>query len=458
MKVKEIVDCLFILCSLGDTVDTVVTKMKSKKTSYAIVVDADNKYKGIITAISLIVYIHHQNFKIDSLVIKADTILESNDIKNLKKVDFDIVPVVNQENNVVGVISMTSFVEYMSEGILKVQKSHLMPYKNHSKLYSKYTIDDIIGQSKVVLELKERIIAAAKTKSTVLITGDTGTGKELVAQAIANLSNRRHQPFMRINCAAIAENLLESELFGYEEGAFTGAIKGGRSGKFLMADGGTIFLDEIGDMQLSLQAKILRVLQEREIEKVGGEFPIPINVRIIAATHANLLNMVNEKKFRHDLFYRLHVIPINIPPLRKRKEDIPLLVDYYIRKFSKENDMDVFKIDNSFIKGLVDYDWPGNIRELLNVIETVCSMSNGFITCDDIPQYMYRESSCDKEREESINNLKISTGEAERNTIISTLTECRGNKNEVAKHLGISRSNLYYKIKKHKIDISYKQT
>ena len=296
MKVREIVDCLFVLCSIGDAVDTVVTKMEAKKTSYAIVVDADNKYKGIITAISLIGYMH-QNRKIDLLVRKAEAILENNDIKNLKKVDFNIVPVVNLENNVVGVISMTSFVQYMSqEEILKLQKVDSAQCKINSKLYAKYTIDDIIGGSKAVLRLKEQIIAAAKTKSTVLITGDTGTGKELVAQAIVNLSNRRQQPFTRINCAAIAENLLESELFGYEEGAFTGAIKGGRSGKFLMADGGTIFLDEIGDMQFPLQAKILRVLQEREIEKIGGQFPIPINVRIIAATHADLLKMVNEKK------------------------------------------------------------------------------------------------------------------------------------------------------------------
>jgi len=265
LKVREIVDCLFVLCSIGDAVDTVVTKMEAKKTSYAIVVDADNKYKGIITAISLIGYMH-QNRKIDLLVRKAEAILENNDIKNLKKVDFNIVPVVNLENNVVGVISMTSFVQYMSqEEILKLQKVDSAQCKINSKLYAKYTIDDIIGGSKAVLRLKEQIIAAAKTKSTVLITGDTGTGKELVAQAIVNLSNRRQQPFTRINCAAIAENLLESELFGYEEGAFTGAIKGGRSGKFLMADGGTIFLDEIGDMQFPLQAKILRVLQEREI-------------------------------------------------------------------------------------------------------------------------------------------------------------------------------------------------
>ena len=454
MKVREIVDCLFVLCSIGDAVDTVVTKMEVKKTSYAIVVDADNKYKGIITAISLIGYMH-QNRKIDLLVRKAEAILENNDIKNLKKVDFNIVPVVNLENNVVGVISMTSFVQYMSQDeILKLQKVDSVQCKINSKLYAKYTIDDIIGGSKAVLRLKEQIIAAAKTKSTVLITGDTGTGKELVAQAIVNLSNRRQQPFMRINCAAIAENLLESELFGYEEGAFTGAIKGGRSGKFLMADGGTIFLDEIGDMQFPLQAKILRVLQEREIEKVGGQFPIPINVRIIAATHADLLKMVNEKKFRQDLFYRLHVIPINIPPLHKRKEDIPLLVDYYIRKFTKENDMEGFKVDPTFVKGLVDYDWPGNIRELLNVLETVCSMSNGCITHEDVPQYMYHHSSFDNMAEESINNLKISTDEGERNMIINSLMECKGNKNEVAKHLGISRSNLYYKIKKLKIDIS----
>ena len=164
--------------------------------------------------------------------------------------------------------------------------------------------------------------------------------------------------------------------------------------------------------------------------------------------------MVNEKKFRHDLFYRLHVITIIVPPLKKRKEDIPLLVEHYITKFSQENDMDVLKIDDSFIKALVNYDWPGNIRELLNVLETVFSMSNGFITSEDIPQYMYHESSSDNVIEESINSLKMSTDEAERNKIINALRECGGNKNKVAKYLGISRSNLYYKINKLKIDIS----
>jgi len=454
LRVKEILDYLFIQCSLGDTISAVITKMESTKNSYIIVVDDNNKYKGIITAFSLIGALHHEKSTIDSFVHQAYAISENDYIKDLKKVDFYIVPVVNKENNVVGVISMKSFIEYMEGNVLQVKKMISLPSNTHSMLSSKYTIDDIIGKSSAVLQMKKQIIAAAKTGSTILITGDTGTGKELVAQAITNLSNRHNQPFMRINCAAISENLLESELFGYEAGAFTGAIRGGHLGKFLVANGGTIFLDEIGDMQLSLQAKILRVLQEREIEKIGGHFPIPINVRIIAATHANLLEMVSEKKFRHDLFYRLHVIPINVPPLYKRKEDIPLLVDHFTRKFSKEYNVNLFKVDPSFINDLLTYDWPGNIRELINVMETVCSMSDGIITRADIPKYLYEERASSNKTNEAVNNLKISTDESERNKIVTALIECRWNKNEVAKFLGISRSNLYYKIKKLNIDVS----
>ncbi|MFZ5966128.1 MAG: sigma-54 interaction domain-containing protein [Bacillota bacterium] len=454
MKTRDILDFSFTLCSLGDVVGNVIKKMALKDMSYAIVVDGNNEYIGILTASILLKNVDDLDRKIDKLVVKVQSVFEHEDIRVLKKAECDIIPVINMEQNVVGVISIKSVLEYIPGGLSQIGKSHINGFKDGKNHGAKYTIDDIVGESAAILTLKERIIAAAKTTSTVLIMGETGTGKELVAHAITNLSGRRHQSFVRINCAAIPETLLESELFGYEPGAFTGATKGGHPGKFIMANNGTIFLDEIGDMQLSLQSKILRVLQEKEIEKIGGHYPIPIDVRVIAATHADLYELVKFKKFRQDLFYRLHVIPIQIPPLRERKEDIPLLVENFIDKFSESLNIMKPTIHESFIKKLKTYHWPGNIRELSNVIEMAVNFANGMITEDHIPQYIFSEnefSQCDLDNG---SNLKISTEENEREMILRALEIHRGNKNKVAEVLGISRSNLYYKMKKLNIDVS----
>ncbi len=236
---------------------------------------------------------------------------------------------------------------------------------------------DIIGKSSVIQSKKKEAVQASKTNFPVLITGESGTGKEVFAKAIHYAGSRRHRSFVSVNCAAIPGELLESELFGYEEGAFTGAKKGGRKGKFIQADGGTIFLDEIGDMPLAMQAKILRVLQESEVDMVGGASPVPVNVRIVSATRKNLENMIREGTFREDLYYRLNVINIHLPPLRERSEDIPCLVQYYMDKLNKEYKRNV-GISKEVIEAFCRHKWNGNVRELDNVIK------GAYAVCDDL--------------------------------------------------------------------------
>lgn len=443
-------DCLFSVCTLGEKVEDVINKMQKKNSSYIIVIDKKNIYRGILTITSLIQSIDKDKDTIDSLVEVIETVSENEDISKLKVVNHEIIPVINDQKNVMGVINLKSVIEFLNERMTKYKDKYPGDIKSNPRLTSKYTIDNIIGESKDILLLKERIIAAAKTKSTVLILGETGTGKELVAHAITSLSSRRHQPFVRLNCAAIPETLLESELFGYEQGAFTGAIKGGNDGKFLMANNGTIFLDEIGDMQLNLQSKILRVLQEREIEKIGGQYPIPIDVRVIAATHEDLMELVRDNKFRRDLFYRLHVIPIQIPPIRNRREDIPLLVEHFNRIISKQLNITPPKIEESFINKILKYRWPGNVRELQNVVEMAVNFSNGIVNESHIPEYIIED--IEQTSHNELEGLRATTNETERDAILKALEKYNGNKIKVAKYLGISRSNLYYKIKKLEID------
>ncbi|GAF94073.1 unnamed protein product, partial [marine sediment metagenome] len=234
---------------------------------------------------------------------------------------------------------------------------------------SKYTFEDIIGKSRGMIIAKEQAKKAAQTPATVLLQGESGTGKELFAHAIHHVSKRKNQQFIRVNCSALVDTLLESELFGYEGGSFTGAKKTGKKGLFEEADKGTIFLDEIGVMSLNLQAKLLRVLQEKEIIRVGGRSPINVDVRIISATNIDLKNAVKEGRFRDDLFYRLYVIPIYIPTLRERKEDMSLLVNNLIRKFNQDFGRNIKGVSPEALNILSDYSWPGNVRELENVIE-----------------------------------------------------------------------------------------
>jgi len=236
--------------------------------------------------------------------------------------------------------------------------------------------------------LLETVIRLAEVNSTILITGESGTGKELIAETIHNNSARKNGPFVKVNCGAIPESLLESELFGYESGAFTGARKEGKLGYCELASGGTIFLDEISELPLSLQAKLLRFLQNKEIIRIGGRNPFKVDVRIIAATNRNLLEMVRKREFREDVYYRLNVVPINIPPLRERKEDIPNLVVHFMQLFNNKYRL-AKRIDPGVIDILMRHDWPGNIRELENLIERlVVTTANNIITADDLPSYL----------------------------------------------------------------------
>ncbi|MDM8128539.1 sigma 54-interacting transcriptional regulator, partial [Paraclostridium benzoelyticum] len=317
--------------------------------------------------------------------------------------------------------------------------------KNYNKISNDHKIylENIIGSSYAINKSKEEALMASKTNSTVLITGESGTGKELFARAIHNHSCRAGNPFIAINCAAIPDNLLESELFGYEEGAFTGAKKGGSLGKFELADKGSIFLDEIGDMSLHLQAKLLRVLQEKEVDKIGAKHNVSIDVRIIAATNKDLEHMVRKGTFREDLYYRLNVIPVVLPTLRQRKNDIHLLIEYMMKEYSNKLDKNVQDIDLQALEYLCEYSWPGNIRELQNVIEYSVNRCEGkIITLDNLPNRIKNANSNEDQIIESNENIKT-LDELEKKEIIKALEKYKDYKKDkdlAAKALGISRA------------------
>ena len=314
--------------------------------------------------------------------------------------------------------------------------------------------DDIIGNNALFQNVKFEAKKAAISNSTVLIQGESGTGKELFARAIHFHSHRSKGPFIPINCAAIPEQLLESELFGYAEGAFTGAIRGGKSGKFELANKGTIFLDEIGDMPLHLQTKLLRVLQDHVIEKVGGKSQIPIDVRIITATNKDLEKKVFDGEFREDLFYRINVIPIHIPPLRQRIDDIHILVDYLLEKCNGKLGKNIEHIEDQVMKILKEYQWPGNVRELENTIEYAVNMcGTDIIKQEDLPKRLIVEKNRSKEiAAKPILSIK----DLEKREIIKALRYYQDKEQGISgavEALGISRATLYRKIKEYKITL-----
>lgn len=310
-------------------------------------------------------------------------------------------------------------------------------------------INNIIGKSSIISDLKEKVLLIADSPSTVLLTGESGTGKELFAQAIHFHGGRFSKPFIRVNCAAIPETLLESELFGYVEGAFTGARKGGKMGKFELANGGTIFLDEIGDMPMAMQAKLLRVLQEKEIERLGSELTIPIDVRVITATNKDLLALVNEGSFREDLYYRVNVINFNMPPLRERKEDIPEIVEYGMKEMNKNLNLSVLRFSPEVLDVFMNYDWPGNIRELKNVIESAMNFCKGStVGVDALPNFM-RSLIEDLEIPENIHELQTRIDSAEKEQLLEAMKLCNGNRKKIAHRLNVSKSTLYRLMKKH---------
>jgi Nif-specific regulatory protein len=318
-------------------------------------------------------------------------------------------------------------------------------------------IHGIIGISKQMQEVISTIKRVAPTDATVLIRGESGTGKELVANAIHSLSHRADKPFIKVNCPAIPDTLIEAELFGHEKGAFTGATKM-RIGRFELANGGTIFLDEIGDLSLNLQSKLLRFLQESAFERVGSSKTIKVDVRVIAATNRNLEKMMEEGTFRNDLYYRLNIVPIFLPPLRERKEDIPLLVEHFLEKFNRIHNKSV-KLTEQALKVLIEYPWPGNVRELENCIHRIVVLSNSnLVDSKDIPlPVIYPELKEEKQLnsvENSEKSMKIN--EVERELILKALKDANGKLKEAAKILGLSLRQLTYRLKKYKIVKSYK--
>lgn len=313
----------------------------------------------------------------------------------------------------------------------------------------KTTFESIIGRSRSIVHVKNLAAKAAMTDSTVLIMGESGTGKDLFAQAIHNASRRRSKPLVSINCAAIPTELLEAELFGYDEGAFTGAKKGGKKGKFELADGGTLFLDEIGDMPLPMQAKLLRVMQDKTFEHIGGEKARTCDVRIIAATNKPLEEMVRNKVFREDLYYRLNVICLEVPPLRERKEDIGEIIEFLIPGICHRLGIPLKQFSPEALALLRSYDWPGNVRELINILEQIgATVGSPLITPKHLPPPVLHQSRGRRKSEPDFREVKAGS---EREHIEETLKQTNGNKALAAKILGIHRSTLYEKMKKYSL-------
>jgi Nif-specific regulatory protein len=323
------------------------------------------------------------------------------------------------------------------------------------ELKRQYDFSNIIGTSQSIRRIFDIISKVADTDGTVLISGESGTGKELIARAIHYNSSRADKPMVVVNCGAIPEELLESELFGHEKGAFTGAYKT-RIGRFELANGGTFFLDEISEMSPALQVKLLRVLQEQKFERVGGTRTIHVDVRIIAATNKNLTEAVNKGKFREDLYYRLNVIPIRVPPLRQRKSDIPLLVDHFLKKFQKKRERRIKGFSPEAMDVLMSYSWPGNVRELENVIKRLTILcENEVVQLQDLPEHIYRPEEAPK-TQDLIQDRRIDLSEAvkdyEKRLILEALEKSNWVKSKAAKLLNINRTTLVEKMKRQNLE------
>lgn len=370
------------------------------------------------------------------------------------------IPIV-AKGKIIGALGFSIF-RYMDEAqgfARRVQKmfSELKYYKEEVKRLSgaKYSLDAIIGESEEILEAKERVKMVSSSNIPVHISGATGTGKELLAHAVHQESSRRDGPFVRVNCAGIPENLIESELFGYDEGAFTGARKGGKPGKFELANRGSIFLDEVSELSWAAQAKLLRTIQESEIERVGGTEIIPVDVRIISASNVSLNQLVAEGKFRKDLLFRLNVFNVHIPPLRERPCDIYLLTNHFIENYNLENGRKIEGLSKDAHELLLTYHWPGNVRELNIVIERACiDAREGLLSVDNLLRFAgLARNKYDRDYGYKGFDIKEAKREAEKVTIIRALKAASGNKVKTSELLGISRSSLYQKIEDLGIEI-----
>ena len=398
-----------------------------------------------------------ENTKLHDIVKTGKTQIGEIQIIKGQQVIASRLPII-KDNKIIGAIGKVIFKDItdfydMSKKIITMEKE-IKYYKDQLKKQksAKYSFSNIIGESKSLMEVKNICQSAAMSDSNVLIMGESGTGKELFAHAIHNASDRASGPFVKINCAAIPSELLESELFGYEGGAFTGAKKEGKVGKFELANGGSIFLDEIGDMPLQMQVKLLRVLQEREIERIGSTKTRPINVRIISATNKNLEEEVKSGNFREDLYYRLNVMSVNIEPLRKRKDDIRPLAKALVKKLSSQMGVHVDSISEKAMAALEAYDWPGNIRELENVIERSINLldSDRIIKVYTLPVHITQSHKTHVYIAGS--TLKEQLYDVEKSIILECLNENQGNKQKTANDLDMSRTSLYQKLKSYGID------
>ena len=362
------------------------------------------------------------------------------------------IPII-QDGKIVGALGKVVFKDvnelYALTKKVDALRYELDYYKKDVMKKNSFALELLRGKNPLMASLVQTAQRVATSGSTVLLRGDSGTGKELFAQILHTESNRSQGAFIKVNCAAVPENLLESELFGYEEGAFTGARKGGKPGKFELADGGTLFLDEIGDMEMVMQAKLLRVIQEREIERLGGSKPRKINVRLVAATNRDLETMIRDKQFREDLYYRLNVVTLTIPPLRERKDDIKSLIQTFIKKFNLQFAQTVTDITLETQSVLMKHGWPGNIRELENIIERAFNMLDGSeIQLKHLPSYLQILAGHETHTFVGVSLESIIAG-VEKEAIIYALDTVNGNKVQTAKNLGLSRAGLYKKLKKY---------
>lgn len=385
--------------------------------------------------------------------------IEKQLIKSVNKyVSTNMFPL-KKGNEILGAFSVFTDITQIKKLESEVERISNVALEFNRQIEERKTLSGgIVGNSKAYRDCIAKALKVSTTDAAVLLRGENGSGKEILSQIIKDNSNRGKKPFITVNCSAIPESLIESELFGYEEGAFTGAVKGGRMGKFQLADGGTLFLDEIGDMPFHMQAKLLRVLQTGEIEKVGRQENIPVDVRVIAATNKPLEKMVKEGTFREDLYYRLNVISIIIPPLRERGNDVILLAEQFLEEDNVKYGRKV-RFDRNVLQMFMKYEWPGNVRELKNVIESsVILCDNDIITVEDLPERMQIQSKDIKKRYvtiedfepqfdiNQIRSLKEEVEEFEKKMIRSVLNQCNGDKEKAMEMLGISRRTFYRKI------------
>ena len=392
-------------------------------------------------------------------IFRANTCFEACPLKHTAETAENIVNlevnILNRENKEVPISISTAVVrdkEGKIVGAVETFRDLSLIKELHKEIHRQYLFQDILGRSKPMLKLFRILPDIAQSDATVLIEGDSGTGKELFATAVHNLSSRKDKPLIKVNCAALPETLLESELFGYKKGAFTDA-KTDKPGRFRQANGGTIFLDEIGDMSKGTQVKLLRVLEQKEYEPLGSNKTERVDVRIIAATNRDLMEMMHRREFREDLFFRINVIRLTIPPLRERREDIPLLLDHFLERINLKQSKQIKKVSSPALKTLFDYDFPGNVRELENIIEHAAILTKGIeIQSRHLPSYLRRR------HELSPALPSIPEGEdmsvldnVERDLIVRALERHRGRTAAAARDLGVHRSTLWRKIKRYGI-------